>query len=87
MIFLFYTCDLQTLALSETKILLEDGITLGDRLLKGRYEAVGHGLAYDCMLELARQQNMKITEETLRKLHRLFYQKVDADQAGQYRFV
>lgn len=39
------------------------------------------------MLELARWQDRKITEETIRKLHRLFYQKVDADQAGQYRSI
>ena len=76
-----------TLTISETKILLEDGITVGGRPLKDCYEAVGLGAAYDFMLELARQQDMKITEETIWKLHRLFYQKVDADQAGQYRSI
>lgn len=39
------------------------------------------------MLGLARQQDMKITAHTIKKLHRLFYQKVDADQAGQYRSI
>ena len=39
------------------------------------------------MLELARQQGINITEDIIRKLHRLFYQKVDADQAGQYRSI
>lgn len=76
-----------TLTISETKILLEDGITVGGRPLKDCYEAVGHGAAYDFMLELARQQYMNITEDTIKKLHRLFYQKVDADQAGQYRSI
>lgn len=75
------------LTISETKILLEDGITVGGRPLKDCYEAVGHGAAYDFMLELARQKDMNITEDTVKKLHRLFYQKVDADQAGQYRSV
>lgn len=74
-----------TLTISETKILLEDGITVAGRPLKDCYEAVGHGSAYNFMLELARQQSMNITEDTIRKLHRLFYLKVDADQAGQYR--
>ncbi|MEG1576950.1 MAG: Fic family protein, partial [Clostridium sp.] len=45
-----------TLTISETKILLEDGLTVGGRPLKDCYEAVGHGAAYDFMLELARQQ-------------------------------
>ena len=76
-----------TLTISETKILLEDGITVGGRPLKDCYEAVGHGAAYDFMLELARQQDMCITEDTIKKLHRLFYQKVDDNQAGQYRSV
>lgn len=74
-----------TLTISETKILLEDGITVGGRPLKDCYEAAGHGMAYDFMLELARQQNMDITEETIKKLHYLFYQKLDADEAGRYR--
>lgn len=76
-----------TLTISETKILLEDGITVGGRPLKDCYEAVGHGCAYDYMLELARQPDMCITEDTIKKLHRLFYQKVDIDQAGQYRSI
>lgn len=76
-----------TLTISETKILLEDGITVGGRPLKDCYEAVGHGSAYDFMLNLARQQNMRITEDVIKKLHRLFYQKIDADQGGQYRSI
>lgn len=76
-----------TLTISETKILLEDGITVGGRPLKDCYEAVGHGDAYDFMLELARQPDMDITEDTIKKLHRLFYQKVDADHAGSYRTI
>ena len=76
-----------TLTISERKIPLENGITVGGRPLRDRYEAVGHGAAYDFMLGLARQQDMKITAHTIKKLHRLFYQKVDADQAGQYRSI
>lgn len=30
---------------------------------------------------------MNITEDTIKKLHHLFYQKVDADQAGQYHSI
>lgn len=65
-----------TLTISETKILLENGITVGGRPLRDCYEAVGHGAAYDFMLGLARQQDMKITEDTIKKLHRLFYQNL-----------
>lgn len=76
-----------SLTISETKILLEDGITVGGRPLKDCYEAVGHGAAYDFMLTLAKQQNLTITEDIIRDLHRLFYQKVNASQAGSYRTI
>ncbi len=76
-----------TLTISETKILLENDITVGGRPLRDRYESVGHGAAYDFMLGLARQPDMEITEDIIKNLHRLFYQKVDADQAGQYRSI
>ena len=76
-----------TLTLSETKILLEDGITVGGKPIRDCYEAIGHGDAYDFMLKLARQQDLTITEEIIKKLHKLFYQKMDADNAGQYRTI
>jgi len=76
-----------TLTISETKILLEDGITVGGKSLKDCYEAVGHSDAYDFMLDFARQQDMEISEDSIKKLHQLFYQKVDAKKAGQYRTI
>lgn len=76
-----------TLTLSETKILLEDGLTVGGRPLKDCYEAVGHSKAYDFMLALARQKDMDITEESIMQLHHFFYQKVDEENAGKYRTI
>ena len=51
-----------TLTISETKILLEDGITVGGRPLKDCYEAVGHGAAYDFMLELAAMAHKRLVD-------------------------
>ncbi|MGC4019390.1 MAG: Fic family protein [Muricomes sp.] len=68
-------------------MLLEDGISIGGRPIKDCFEAVGHGDAYDFMVELARQQDMNLTEEIVKNLHWLFYQKVDAEKAGRYRTV
>ena len=36
-----------TLTESETKVLLEDGLTVGGKPLRYTYEAIGHGKAYD----------------------------------------
>ena len=72
-----------TLTESETKVLLEDGMTIGGKPLKDIYEAVGHGEAYDFMFTLIR--NSSISIEDIRRIHRLFYQKIDESNAGQWR--
>jgi Fic family protein len=74
-----------TLTLSETKIIIEDGITMGGKPLKDCYEATGHAKAYDFMLEAARAENLVFSEETVLALHRLFYSGLDPENAGRYR--
>lgn len=74
-----------TLTITETKILLEDGITVGGKPIKDYYEASGHSEAYDYMLKMARNENFEITEEIIKKLHYFFYNKLDSEQAGKYR--
>ena len=46
-------------------------------------EAVGHAEAYDFMLSLAGKRSL--TEKHFLRLHQLFYWRIDADNAGQYR--
>ena len=72
-----------TLTESETKILLEDGLTVGGKPLKYTYEAIGHGKAYDYMFTLIK--NDTITTENILMLHKLFYQNIDSDNAGVWR--
>ncbi|MCL2023475.1 MAG: Fic family protein [Oscillospiraceae bacterium] len=74
-----------TLTLAETKILLEDGITIGGKPLKDCYEASGHADAYDFMLEAARTPNFQLTESLICRLHELFYGRINAVAAGKYR--
>lgn len=76
-----------TLTITETKILLEDGITVGGKPIKDYYEAAGHAQAYDYMLSVARTEQLDITEDIIKKLHHLFYHKLDQEEAGQYRKV
>jgi len=68
---------------SETKILVEDGITIGGKPVRDTLEAVGHAEAYDYMVSLI--HNRVITEQDICKLHELFYQRIAADGAGVYR--
>ena len=74
-----------TLTISETKILLEDGLTVNGKPIKDCYETIGHAEAYDYMLGLARQTDLQITENVIKHLHYLFYRRIDMDNAGKYR--
>lgn len=74
-----------TLTESETKILLEDGLTAGGRPLRDTYEAVGHARAYDYMFSLLRAD--AVAEKDILCLHRLFYKDIDPERAGRYRAV
>lgn len=67
----------------ETKILLEDGLTVGGKPLKDVYETTGHGAAYDHMFSL--YQRREITTEDICTLHRLFYRAIDEAHAGVWR--
>ena len=72
-----------TLTISETKVLLEDGLTANGKPLKDTFEALGHAKAYDFMFSLLRRH--EITEQDVLTLHRLFYTGIDDAQAGRYR--
>lgn len=72
-----------TLTESETKILLEDGLTVGGKPLKDTFETLGHAKAYDFMFTLLHKG--KITEDDICTMHRMFYQNIEAEYAGKYR--
>jgi len=74
-----------TLTLSETKVVIEDGLTVGGKPLKDCYEATGHAKAYDFMLRIARSKDLVFDEAIILNLHRLFYSGIDDGVAGQYR--
>ena len=74
-----------SLTLNETKVLLEDGITVGGKPIRDCYEATGHANAYDFMLSLARSDAPALTEDIIKRLHYLFYCGIDLNAAGQYR--
>ena len=69
----------------ETKVLLEDGITVGGKPLRDTFEALGHAAAYDYMFGLLGER--RITVEDVKTLHRLFYKAIDEPNAGVWRGV
>jgi Fic family protein len=68
---------------TETKIVIEDGLTIGGKPVRDHLEALGHSEAYDLLFRLAKSQD--ITEANIKELHRLFYYRIDVKQAGKYR--
>ena len=70
---------------SETKVVIEDGLTIEGKPLRDVYEAVGHAKAYDYLYDLS--HDAPITEETIRAVHKLFYRQIDPERAGEYRKV
>jgi Fic family protein len=69
----------------ETKVLLEDGLTVGGKPLRDTFEALGHAEAYDFMFTLLR--NRRIAESDVLTMHRMFYKGIDEANAGRYRDV
>jgi len=70
---------------SETKVLIEDGLTVGGRPLRDMFEAVGHAKAYDYMFTLL--GNKEIRKEDILNLHKLFYQNIEEEFSGKYRDI
>ncbi|WP_255402069.1 Fic family protein [Prevotella sp. tc2-28] len=70
---------------SETKVVIEDGLTIEGKPLRDVYEAVGHAHAYDYIHTLAATKPLEETD--ILELHRLFYEKIDNEKAGHYRTV
>ena len=74
-----------TLTESETKVLLEDGLTVGGKPLRDTFEALGHAKAYDFMFSLLGKH--EITETDILTMHKLFYSDIDGKAAGVYRNI
>ena len=70
---------------SETKVVIEDGLTIGGKPLKDVYEATGHAKAYDFLYKLTKAE--PVAEDDILKIHRLFYGQIDKDNAGVWRKV
>lgn len=72
-----------TLTESETKVVIEDGLTAGGKPLKYHLEAQGHAAAYDFMWNIAK--NDGFSEKDIKTLHKIIFQKIDEKNAGKYR--
>lgn len=72
-----------TLTMSETKVVLEDGLTVAGRPLRDFYEIVGHGKAYNFMFTLIGEK--RISADDIKTMHRLFFKEIEEESAGVWR--
>lgn len=73
-----------TLTLRETKVVVEDGITIGGKSLREHSEAVNHHEAIQYVEELV-NSNEPISEWLIKNIHQLVLKGIDQNNAGRYR--
>jgi len=72
-----------TLTLSETKLVVNDGITIGGKTLREHLEATNNAKGYDLIVRLAREQ-APFSHVTIQQIHEMVTRGI-LEQAGQYR--
>ena len=73
-----------TLTVAETKMILEDGITVGGKTLREHFEVINHDKAINYLEELVdRSEEFRMVD--LLSLHRLVLTNIMDDFAGRYR--
>lgn len=70
---------------TETKVVIEDGLTVSGKPLRDHLEAVGHAEAFSLLYTVT--SSTEIDEYFIKKLHRIFYRGIDEKNAGAYRNV
>lgn len=73
-----------SLTLQETKLVLEEGITIGGKTLREHFETMNHQEAIYFIEELAGKNN-KITSKDILDVHRLVLNNIEREYAGRFR--
>lgn len=74
-----------TLTITETKVILEDGITIGKgKSLIEHLEVINHKEAIDYIDEIV-SQNIDISQRVIKDLHYIILKSIDNKNSGEYR--
>lgn len=76
-----------TLDVGETRLVVEQGLTISGKPLKDQAEAKNLSAALDFLEELAKNIEIPITEADIRQLHYLVLTDINRENAGKYRSV
>ncbi|MFC4766690.1 Fic family protein [Effusibacillus consociatus] len=75
-----------TLTLLETKLVLEEGLTIGGKSLREHFEVLNHGEAITYIEELVSTQT-PLSEKVIKDVHHLILKNIDDENAGMYRKI
>ena len=75
-----------SLTLRETKLVIEEGITIRGKPLREHFEATNHQKGFEFLENIVKEKS-KITEDTIKKIHRTILTNIDDEYAGRYRDV
>lgn len=73
-----------TLTLSETRVVLENGITVKGKSLKDHLETINHKEAIEFIEDLV-QNKEELSEYVIKSIHHLILKGIDSFNAGKYR--
>ncbi len=73
-----------TLTLRETRLVIEEGITISGKPLREHFEAINHQKAFEFLEGITRKES-RITEQTIKEIHRIIQSGIDDQYAGRYR--
>ncbi len=72
-----------TLTLMETKLIIEEGITISGKPLREHFEAINHQKAFE-YIESVMKEHI-ITEETIKNIHKIILSGINDEYVGRYR--
>ncbi|MBF0252650.1 MAG: Fic family protein [Candidatus Omnitrophica bacterium] len=73
-----------SLTLRETRLVLEDGLTISGKSLREHLETINHKEAIEFVEKLV-QKNSVVNANAIRQIHALILSKIDDQEAGKYR--
>ena len=75
-----------TLTLRETRLVIEEGITIKGKPLREHFEAINHQKAFEFLEGLVKVKT-RITENVIKDIHKIILTGIDDEYAGKYRDI
>ncbi|MGG1555135.1 Fic family protein [Paenibacillus ferrarius] len=75
-----------TLTLLETKMVLEEGLTIGGKKLREHFEVINHAEAISYVQDVV-SRNLEFSEYLIKSIHHLVLKNIDDENAGRYRSI